>query len=186
MGRLIMWNLQTLDGYFEGERPWDLDFHTTVWGPELERFSLDQLEEVGALLFGRATYTGMADYWSSATGAIAELMNRIPKIVFSRTLEAATWANSRLVRGDAEAEVAALKREDGKDLFVFGSARLSDTLIRGGLFDEYRICVAPVVLRGGSPLFKPGGARVDLSLLEAKPLTTGGLILRYGPKPTEG
>jgi dihydrofolate reductase len=182
MRRLIMWNLQTLDGYFEGAQPWTLDFHDTAWGAELERFSLEQLEDVGALLFGRVTYTGMADYWSGATGAIAEFMNRVPKLVFSRTLEVATWSNSRLVRGDAEAEVAALKRADGKDLFVFGSARLSDALMRRGLFDEYRICLAPVVLRAGTPLFKTGGARVDLTLLESTPLATGAVILRYGPK----
>ena len=183
MRRLIMWNLQTLDGYFEGEQPWSLDFHDAAWGAELERFSLEQLEDVGALLFGRMTYTGMAEHWSKATGAIAEFMNRVSKVVFSRTLEAATWSNSRLVQDDAVAEVAALKRAEGKDLFVFGSARLADALMRGGLFDEYRICLAPVVLRGGAPLFKPGGARVDLTLLEARPLATGALILRYGPKP---
>jgi dihydrofolate reductase len=182
MRKLVMWNLQTLDGYFEGKQPWDLDFHDTAWGDELQRFSLEQTEELGTLLFGRATYEGMADYWPKATGATADFMNRVPKLVFSRTLDTATWNNARLVRRDAAEEVAELKRGSGKDLFVFGSAKLCDSLMRAGLFDEYRVCVAPVVLGTGVPLFKPGAPRLDLTLLEARPLSTGGVILRYAPK----
>jgi len=182
MRRLIMWNVQTIDGYFEGATPWDLDFHNAAWGDELERCSREQTREVGTLLYGRATYEGMARYWTNATGATAEFMNSVPKIVFSRTLEAATWTNSRLVRGDAADEVASLKREQGKDLFVFGSAKLSDSLMRRGLFDEYRICIAPVVLRSGVQLFKSGGPAQHLTLLESRALASGGVILRYAPK----
>ena len=183
MRRLVMWNLQTLDGYFEGKAPWDLDFHETAWGEELERFSLQQAEEAGTLLFGRATYEGMAAHWTKATGPIADFMNDVPKVVFSRTLEAATWKNARLVCRDAADEVAELKRGEGKDLFVFGSARLCDSLMRRGLVDELRICVAPVVLGTGVPLFKPGSPGRKLTLLEARPLDTGGVILRYAAEP---
>ena len=182
MRRLVMWNLQTLDGYFEGKAPWDLEFHEAAWGEELQQFSLDQLKEIGAVLYGRATYEGMASYWAKATGPTADAMNDLPKIVFSRTLDAAPWKNTRLVRGDAADEIAELKRGDGKDLFVFGSAKLSDSLLRRGLFDELRICVAPVVLGTGVPLFKPGSPRQNLALLESRPLATGGIILRYGAK----
>ncbi len=181
MRRLIMWNLQTLDGCFEGPRPWDLAFHEAVWGEELQQFSIDQGNEVGTLLFGRATYQGMADYWSAATGATADFMNGASKVVFSRTLEAATWNNTRLVRGDAAAEVANLKQQPGKDLFVFGSAKLCDSLRRSGLFDEYRICIAPIVLGNGVPLFKPGTEASRLRLLETRTLGTGALILKYAP-----
>jgi len=182
MRKLILWNVQTLDGYFEGAKPWDLDFHNAAWGEELEQLSLDQAKEVGTLLYGRATYEGMQSYWTTATGATAEFMNSVPKIVFSRTLASATWNNSRLVRGDAADEVASLKREEGKDLFVFGSAKLSDSLMQRGLFDEYRLCIAPIVLRNGVPLFKPGGEAQNLTLLESRALATGAVILRYAPK----
>ena len=64
MRRLVVWNLMTLDGYFEGRNPWDLGFHETAWGDELEAFSLEQGKEIGTLLFGRRTYEGMAGYWS--------------------------------------------------------------------------------------------------------------------------
>jgi dihydrofolate reductase len=182
MRRLVMWNVQTLDGCFEGKEPWDLDFHKAAWGDELQRFSNDQAQEVGAVLYGRATYEGMARYWTAATGATAVFMNAVPKVVFSRTLDAATWNNTRLVRRDAADEVAEMKRGAGKDLFVFGSAKLCDSLMRRGLFDEYRLCLAPVVLGTGVPLFKPDAPRRDLTLLEARPLATGGIILRYAPK----
>ncbi len=184
MRKLVMWNLQSLDGCFEGAKTWDLDFHDTAWGDDLQRFSLEQLEEVGALLFGRTTYEGMASYWSTATGTIADAMNALPKVVFSRTLESADWSNSRLVRGDAAAEVAALKNETGKDLFLFGSAELSESLMREGLFDELRICIAPVVLGVGTPLFKPGSPRRDLELIESRAVDTGAVILRYAVEGT--
>jgi dihydrofolate reductase len=186
MPRLVMWNLQTLDGYFEGKAPWDLDFHEAAWGAELEQFSLEQLAEVGTLLYGRATYEGMAAHWTKATGKIADFMNDLPKVVFSRTLDAATWKNTRLVRRDAAEEIAELKRGEGKDLFVFGSATLSDSLLRRGLFDELRICLAPLVLGTGVPLFKPGTPRRNLTLLQARPLATGGVILRYATKTRDG
>jgi dihydrofolate reductase len=179
MRRLVMWNLQTIDGYFEGKEPWDLDFHEAAWGDELKQFSEEQTKEVGTVLYGRATYEGMASYWTTATGPTADFMNDVPKVVFSRTLDAATWKNARLVRRDAADEV---KRGEGKDLFVLGSAKLSDSLMRRGLFDELRICVAPVVLGTGVPLFKPGSPQQNLTLLQARPLATGGVILRYAAK----
>lgn len=179
--RLIIWNLQSLDGYFEGPTPWSLDFHTTVWGDELSEFSLQQLREVGVLLFGRRTYEGMAAHWSSQTDAIATFMNSLPKIVFSNTLAEATWNNTRLVRGEATETVRRLKEEQGKDLYIFGSAKLCASLMREGLIDEYRLCIAPVVLREGTPLFEPGGDMRRLRLLECRALQSGGVILRYAP-----
>lgn len=181
MRKLIMWNLVTLDGFFEGRRSWDLDWHEYVWGEELEQLSIEQLKSADMLLFGRATYQGMASHWASATGEVADMMNGISKLVFSRTLDKAEWRNARLVKSDAGDEVARLKQQAGKDLFVFGSANLSSTLIRRGLFDEYRLCYTPVVLGAGNPLFKPGADRLRMQLLEAKPLKSGGVILRYEP-----
>jgi dihydrofolate reductase len=125
-------------------------------------------------VFGRRTYEGMAGYWPSAEGEIAELMNTVPKVVFSRTLEKALWKNTRLVKDDAAEEVAKLKQEPGKDLFIFGSADLSATLTRHGLIDEYRLGLTPVVLGGGNPLFKLSPQRLPLRLVEARPLRSGG------------
>lgn len=182
--RLIMWNLMTLDGLFEGPRPWALEWHEDVWGEELERFSLEQARTAECLLFGRVTYEGMAAYWSTATGAIADFMNHVPKIVFSRTLAAADWHNTRLVRTDAAAEVLRLKERPGKDMYLFGSAKLCETLMQANLIDEYRLGLAPVVLGRGTPLFKAGTGRRSMTLLEARPLRSGCVILRYAPVAT--
>jgi dihydrofolate reductase len=179
MRKVVVWNMVTLDGYFEGPKPWEIDWHEYVWGEELERFSLDQAQEVGALLFGRKTYEGMAGYWSTATGEIAEFMNSIAKVVFSNTLETTGWSNTRLVKGSAEEEVARLKQEPGKDLFIFGSANLTGSLTKHGLIDEYRIGLNPLVLGGGTPMFKPSDERMRLKLLEARPMQSGVVLLRY-------
>jgi dihydrofolate reductase len=181
MRKLIMWNLVTLDGFFEGPKSWEIDWHDYVWGEELERLSLEQSKSIGMLLFGRVTYEGMAGYWQTQKGEIAEFMNEVPKVVFSRTLSKAEWNNTKLVRNHAEEEITRLKKQPGKDLFIFGSANLSSTLTQAGLIDEYRLCVAPVVLGGGSPLFKASPARLRLKLLEARPLKSGRVILRYQP-----
>ncbi len=176
-----MWNLVTLDGFFEGPKSWDIDWHEYVWGEELEQFSIEQSKSIGTLLFGRVTYEGMAAYWTTATGEIADFMNSIPKVVFSRTLERAAWNNTRLVKTNAEEEVAKLKQQPGKDLYIFGSANLSSTLMRHGLIDEYRLALNPLILGGGNPLFKPSPERMRLKLLEAKPLKSGVVLLRYEP-----
>jgi dihydrofolate reductase len=178
MRKVIVWNMMTLDGYFEGPKPWDIDWHEYVWGEELQRFSLEQAQEVGTLLFGRKTYEGMAGHWPTAKGETAEFMNSIPKVVFSNTLETAEWNNTRLVK-DAEEEVARLKQEPGKDLFIFGSANLTDSLTKQGLIDEYRIGLTPLVLGGGTPMFKPSEEWIRLKLLEARPMQSGAVILRY-------
>ena len=179
MRKLIMWNVITLDGYFEGNQKWNLDFHNTVWGPELETLSLEQLHAADYLVFGRVTYEGMAAYWIKEEGAIADLMNQIPKIVFSRTLKSADWNNTTLISEDASAQMRKFKEEGDRDMYVFGSANLSETFIHGDLFDEYRICIAPVILGSGNPLFKPGTTLKNLALQSTQPLITGGVVVRY-------
>ena len=166
MTKLIMWNLLSLDGYFEGAKSWDLDFHQSVWGDELERLSLEQLSSADGLLFGRITYEGMAAYWQTATGEIADLMNRLPKVVVSRTLERASWTNTKLIKDDVVAEIKKLKQQDNGSTFVFGSANLSETLLEQALFDEYRLAIAPVLLGCGKPLFPPNSNRLSLKLLD--------------------
>lgn len=179
MRKLIMWNLITLDGYFEGEKNWDLPWHEKLWGEELERFSLEQLESADALLFGRVTYEGMATYWQKAQGNIADYMNSLPKVVCSHTLQTAAWNNTTLVKNDVAGEVARLKQQGSGNIFVFGSADLSKTLLNEGLFDEYRLGVAPVIYGKGRLLFEGGSEPQELKLLESRPLSTGCVILRY-------
>ena len=182
MRKLIMWNIITLDGYFEGEKNWDLPFHNTVWGPDLEQRSIDQLHAADYLIFGRVTYEGMAAHWKNAEGEIAGLMNNIPKLIFSKTLKGVDWNNATLINKDASAVISEMKAQGGGDMYVFGSAGLSATLIKDGLFDEYRIGIAPVILGSGRPLFKQGITSINLSHVATQELSTGGAVLTFARK----
>lgn len=179
MARLIMWNLMTLDGFVEGPNR-DIAWHEDVWGEELEQLSIEQLNAAGGLLFGRVTYQLMANHWPNATGAIADFMNASPKYVFSRTLTRSDWNNTQMFGADVAGTVTRLKRESTKDIFLFGSADLAASLIPHGLIDEFRIALNPIILGGGTPLFKPG-ERVRLKLLNSRAHSTGIVILRYEP-----
>ena len=178
MRRLVLWEVVTLDGYYDGVEPWSLDFHMTVWGDELEAFSLEQAAEVGTLLFGRRTHEGMAAHWSRETGPIADFMNSVDKVVVSRTLKEPGWTNARLLEGELTAAVETLKHEQGRDIYVFGSGELAAELMRENLVDEIRLCLAPVTLGAGKPLF-PAGLPATFTLTECRRLGTGGVILFY-------
>jgi dihydrofolate reductase len=180
VAKLIMWNLTTLDGYIEGPGR-DISWHEDVWGEELERFSMEQGNAAGALMFGRITYELMAGYWPGARGEIANFMNALPKYVFSRTLKTSSWNNTQMFGENVPETVAKLKRETAKDIYLFGSADLASTLIAHRLIDEFRIAVAPVLLGEGTPLFKSSREKQKLKLLDAKPLSVGAVILRYVP-----
>lgn len=178
MRKLIMWNVISLEGYFEGENAWDLEFHDLAWGKELEDFSIEQLKSADLIIYGEKTYKGMAEYWSNAEGETADYLNKIRKVVCSTTLKTANWNHTTIVK-DAVAEIPKLKQEGGGNMFVFGSAILSESLMKANLFDEYRLCVVPVFLGKGRRLFKEGQPYQELKLLESQPLQTGGIILRY-------
>ncbi len=175
-----MWNVVTLDGCFEGEKPWDLSFHTVVWGPELEALSLEQLREADMLVFGEHTYKGMAEYWptAEAEGEVTPLMNTIAKVVCSSSRETADWNNTTIIR-DAVSELRQLKEQGDKPMYLFGSGKLAQSLMNAGLIDEIRLCVAPIILGKGRRLFSDENMTHNLKLLESRSLQNGGVILRY-------
>ena len=179
-----MWNVITVEGYFEGEKPWDLDFHQTVFDKELQDFSVTQLQSADMLIFGAKTYQGMADYWTTADedeSEVAKYMNELPKIVCSTSLKSAEWQNTTIVR-DAVAEIPKLKTDGEGNMFVFGSGILSASLMKADLFDEYRLCVAPLLLGEGRRLFEEGIPYKKLKLLQERTLQNGGVILTYAPE----
>ncbi|HJW74252.1 MAG TPA: dihydrofolate reductase family protein [Thermoleophilia bacterium] len=189
MGRLSMFNLVSLDGFFAGPGG-EIDWFQT--DDEFEQFAIEHTGQAQHLLFGRVTYELMASYWPTEEAAasepeIARLMNTLPKTVFSRTLHEVTWENARLARDGAADEVARLKRETDGDIFLFGSADLAATLTAAGLLDEYRLIVNPVVLGRGKPLFR-GDRRLDLRLTGERRFGNGNLLLTYEPteKADEG
>jgi dihydrofolate reductase len=181
MKKLIMWNVVTVDCYFQGTEPWDLNFHTSVYGDELERFSIEQLDSAEAVIYGGVTYKGMESYWKNENGEVADRVNGMKKYVCSESIETTDWNNTEILR-NAVTDIARLKQGGEGNLFVFGSGKLCNSLIKAGLFDEYRLCIAPMILGKGRQLFKEGVPTENLSLLEARTLTTGGVLLRYACK----
>ena len=178
MRKLILWNMISLDGYFarpNGELDW------FMFDDELEKYILTTQMEVGQLVFGRATYELMKGYWTTAEGTIADFMNRVKKTVFSRTLAATDWNNSRLAKGDVAGEVKRLKAEADTDIFVFGSADFSATLIRERLVDEYRFGINPVILGSGVPFFKGDQGEQKLKVMWSQVLKSGLILAHYQP-----
>ncbi len=184
MSKVVFQNMVSLDGLFEGPHKWEIDWHTV--GEEFNEFAINALKSAGALIFGAVTYQGMAAYWTSPDALkddpeVAGLMNSLPKIVFSRTLEKAEWNNTRQVKGDAVEEIARLKSQPGKDLLIFGSADLASPLIQNSLVDEYRIFINPIVLGQGTPLFQGLKNRLPLKLVDSKIFNNGLVLLVYQP-----
>ena len=182
MRKLVTFNLITLDGFFDG-RPPDISWHNV--DDEFNKFAITQLKEIDTLLFGRVTYQLMASYWPSPDAIkndpiVAGLMNGMPKIVFSKTLDKTSWENTRLVKDHLSEEIYKLKEKPGKDIAIFGSANLISTLLPMNLIDEHRIIVNPVVLGKGRPLFKTKD-KLNFQLLKTKVFGNGNVLLYYQP-----
>jgi len=179
-----MFNMISLDGYFEVSDKWDLSWHQV--DQEFDGFTIEQLREAGGIIFGRVTYEGMASFWQSDEAfktdpIVAEMMNSLPKFVFSKTIRAAEWNNAKLITGDATNELVDLKMQSGKDLFIFGSSELSTTFIEKNLIDEFRLMVNPVVLGCGGSLFKENNGTIKLKLLKVRTFHNGNILLHYSP-----
>ena len=187
MRKVILSNMVTLDGFFEGPNK-ELDWQ--IVDGENKEYAIDLLSKVDALLFGRVTYQLMADYWPAAATnpstsksdlEIADKMNNLPKIVFSKTLQEVKWNNSRLVKENIAKEISKMKQQPGKDMVIFGSGSIVSTFMQHGLIDEYRIIVNPIVLGNGNPLFKGINGKQNLKLLNTKVFDSGIVILFYEP-----
>jgi len=180
MRRLFWQMMMSLDGYMAGPGR-EMDWFVT--DDEFGQYVLEMGQAIDTIVFGRVTYQMMAAYWPSATSPEAPMMNDLPKVVFSRTLDAVDWKNSRLADGRVVEEIARLKQAPGKDIAMFGSADLAATFIRHGLIDEYRIFLNPVVLGRGHPLFKDAD-RMKLKFLKARTFRSGNVLLYYQPATT--
>ena len=180
MRKLIAAINMTLDGY--------CDHTAVVPTEELHQHFNELLKNTGALLYGRITYQLMEDYWPAVVkhpGAIeaindfAVLIDNVPKIVFSKTLKNVAWKNTTLFNGGLVEEVTKLKQQPGKDL-VAGSPSMIVQLTQHDLVDELQLCVHPVIVGKGLPLFKGIEHRTVLKLLKTKTLGSGAVVFYYG------
>lgn len=177
MRRLIVSNVMSLDGFFEST---DKKLDWFVPDEDFFAYAREMLRSVDGILFGRTTYEHMAGYWPFAErDEIADKMNNLPKVVFSRTLDKVEWNHSRLVKENAAEEVSKLKRQTGKNLVILGSATLASSLLQLGLIDEYRVIISPILLGKGNPLFKGITEKINLKLQKTKLLSSGVIMLYY-------
>ena len=186
MSRLVVFNHVALDGYFtdkNGDMSWA---HSDDEDTEWKAFVEGNARGGGVLLFGRITYELMASYWPTPNAIqnypiVAKQMNDLPKVVFSRTLDRASWNNTKLVKSDMVAEIRKMKKEPGKDMVIFGSGKIVSQLAQEGLIDEYQIVVNPIVLGKGRTMFDGIKKKLTLKLTKTRTFGNGNILLCYEP-----
>jgi dihydrofolate reductase len=130
---------------------------------------------------GRVTYEQMAAHWPNAADEYVAFMNKLPKVVFSKKLTAAPWADSRIARGELAAELATLREQSSGEIMAHGGAAFVQALSRLTLIDEYRLVILPVALGNGLPLFKDLDKPLRLDLAESNRFPDGTVINVYRP-----
>jgi dihydrofolate reductase len=186
MGKLTAFNHVKLDGYFaavDGDISWANKGNGDA---EFEAFVADNASGGGVLLFGRITYELMASYWPTPHAmendpVVAERMSGLPKVVFSRTLDEASWSNTRLVKSVLTTEVRRMKAEPGSDIAILGSGSIVSQLAQEGLIDEYQVVVNPVVLGAGRTMFDGIRKPLHLRLTKTRTFRSGVVLLCYQP-----
>jgi dihydrofolate reductase len=170
----------TLDGFIHGAKGYE------EWGlpPEEEdvvAWKVASLREAGTHIMGRVSYEAMASVWPTATGVYADVMNEIPKVVFSKTLTRADWPESQIASGELADDIHHLKREPGGVIIAHGGARFIDALVRERLIDEYRLVIHPVVIGHGTSLFKALREPLRFDVVETRTFPSGTTIQTFRP-----
>lgn len=184
--RLVAAEYVSIDGRMQMEDPEGREeerggWTAPYWDDELAELQREQLFASDALLLGRVTYESFAATWPSFTDeeGFADRMNSLPKYVASRTLSEPLEWNASLLDGDVVEAVQELKEGPGRDLLIYGSGRLVDTLMPEGLIDEYRLMIHPVILGRGKRLLEDVGDRAGLTLADSSATAKGVVTLVY-------
>jgi dihydrofolate reductase len=186
MRKLIVFNNVTMDGYFtsvNGDISWA---HSANNDAEFNAFVAENASSGGQLLLGRITYELMASYWPTPNAIesdpiVAEGMNSMPKVVFSRTLDKVSWSSTKLVKGDIASAIRRMKEEPGKGMAILGSGSIVSQLAPEGLIDEYQIVMNPVVLGKGRTMFDGIKEMLTLKLTKTRTFGNGKVFLCYEP-----
>ncbi len=186
MRKIIVTEFITLDGVIEAPGGNETSHPHGGWqskyrSPEAGKYKVDELASVDALLLGKTTYEGFAAFWPGQTDAgFADPINRMPKYVVSRSLQNVEWNNSHILR-DVAKDVAALKKSDGGDILVYGSATLVKALLHHDLIDELRLMVYPVSVGGGLRIFDDNRELKKFGLKHSHAFDNGVFVLEYHP-----
>lgn len=179
-----MFNRVSVDGFFAGTNG---EIHEWfIHDPEVDK-AAHEMAQADTILFGRKTYQLFEGYWLKVSTdpnappearAIANELNEVTKVVFSKTLKKVVWENSKLIKGDPAKEARKLKKGKGSDILIFGSGTIVQQLTAEGLIDEYLFVVTPTILGAGKPLLKDV-KKLNLELLEASDFKSGNVLLHY-------
>ena len=184
MGTIVISENVSLDGVIQ-DPAGDEGFRVGGWvglikdSPQLSKIALDEALSAEVLLLGRRSYEWFAARWPSRSGELADRLNSLPKYVVSSTLEAPTWNNSTVLKGDPVAEVSKLKQELNGELLVPASFQLLRTLMEHDLVDELRLKIFPVVLGAGERLFGETSDKKAMRLVDSQTVGGGVAILTY-------
>jgi dihydrofolate reductase len=180
MRRILVAAEVSLDGVMGGEGadfwPQIFPFHS----PDVTEYLNDLLLMPDALLMGRKTYEGFAQVWPTRQGEMADRINGMPKYVASRTLREPLRWNATRIEGDVAEEIQRLKQESGTSLLQYGVGELTNTMLKHGLVDEFRILVFPFAYGDGPRIFERMGPNT-LKLLGTKTFSSGAVALHYQP-----
>jgi dihydrofolate reductase len=177
MRKIIESTLVSLDGVFGEPHTWAMEY----FDQEAEAFALKLLSEADAMLMGRRSYEFFAAAFPHQTGEYGSRINNIRKYVFSNTLKKADWSNATIVRGDASAEVAKLKGQEGRNLVIYGHGLLGQTLLEDDLLDELKLWIHPLFVGRGRLLFREG-KEARLKLETTRTLRSGTVVITYRPE----
>lgn len=183
MRKLMVFNNITLDGYFTDANS-DMSWAHKNADEEWNKFTAENASGGGVLLFGRKTYDLMVSFWPTKQAydmmpQVAEEMNNLPKVVFSRTMNKAEWNNTQLVKGNIVEEVGRMKSEPGDNMVIMGSGTIVSQLTQERLIDEYQFIVHPLVLGSGRTLFQGMKEQVPLKRVNSRTFGNGNVLLTY-------
>lgn len=176
----------TVNGYVagpNGENDW------MTWNPDDEFMAYlnSNYDSADTMLLGRKLADGFIKYWENAfeknpDTPFAKKIVDMPKVVFTKTLDKSTWNNTTLAKGNLAEEIAHLKKQNGKDILVFGGAGFVSSLIKEGLIDEYHFIVNPTAIGTGMTIFNLLAGIRKFEPIQAKLYPGGKIVLSYKPK----
>jgi dihydrofolate reductase len=183
MRKLSVFNSISVDGFFSDAQG-DMSWAHQQQDPEWDAFTSENASAGGELVFGRVTYDLMASYWPTpdaleAMPVVAERMNSLPKVVFSRTLDQVSWNNTELIKGDLADAMRSKKQASGPDMVIMGSGTIVSQLTDARLIDEYQLVVNPIVLGSGRTLFETVGEKLNLELSSTRTFGNGNVVMWY-------
>jgi dihydrofolate reductase len=188
MRNLIFFMHLSLDGFVTGANG-EMDWIKV--DDEIFDFVGTMTNKADAALYGRVTYEMMQSYWPTAgedpnaskhDKEHSAWYNKVPKIVLSKTISEKGLNNTTVISGQLADNINKIKKQDGKNILIFGSPTASVSLLNHGLIDEIWLFINPFILGKGNPLFKNVTETTKLKLIETKTFSCGVIALHYETK----